>query len=167
MEDFPNCQTPEPTIPDEVCDQLQTGKGSRKRGAESSTESTPSKRSKSVPLCTIKSVKQVRVKKFKTTGLDYRVQFGDLQVHGLPDVLRQLHEVFESLLVRFTDGVAMHDQVRFIMHSPQLEYPISLPFMSRERLTVDRILAEIERVIQSNDAFKLDESITVNIIHVE
>ena len=82
-------------------------------------------------------------------------------------MLRQLHKVFESLLDRITDGVAMHDQVRFITHSPQLEYPISLPFMSRERLTVDRILAEIERVIQSNDAFKLDESITVNIIHVE
>ena len=99
-------------------------------------------------------------------GLDYRVQFGDLQLHGLPDVLRQLHEECESPLDRVTDGVAMHDQVRFIMHSPQLEYPISLPFMSRERLTVDRILAEIGRAIQSNDAFKLDKSITVNILHV-
>ena len=61
----------------------------------------------------------------------------------------------------------MHDQVRFIMHSPQLEYPISLPFMPHERLTMDRILAEIERVIQSNGALKLDKWITVNIIHVE
>ena len=60
----------------------------------------------------------------------------------------------------------MHDQVRFIMHSSQLEYPISLPLIPRERLTVDRILAEIERVIQTNDAFKLDKSITVNILHV-
>ena len=61
----------------------------------------------------------------------------------------------------------MHDQVRLITHSPQLEYPISLPFMSCERLTMDWILAEIERVNQSNGAFKLDKSITVNIIHVE
>ena len=79
-------------------------------------------------MFTIKSVKQDRVKKFKTRGLDYRVQFGDSQVHGLPDVLRQLHEEFQSLLDRVTDGVAMRDQVRFIMHSPQLEYPISLLF---------------------------------------
>ena len=84
------------------------------------------------------------MKKFKTTGLDYRVQFGDLQVHGFPDVLRHLHKVFESPLDRVIDGVAVHDQVRFVMHSPQLEYPISLPFMFRERLTVDRILVEIE-----------------------
>ena len=51
-------------------------------------------------------------------GLDYRVQFGDLQLHGLPDVLRQLHEECESPLDRVTDGVAMHDQVIFIMHFP-------------------------------------------------
>ena len=106
------------------------------------------------------------MKKFKTTGLDYRVQLGDLQVHDLPDVLRQLQEECESLLDRVTDGVARDDQVRFIMHSSQLECPISSPFMTRERFTVDRILAEIERVIQTNDAFKLDKSITVNILHV-
>ena len=55
--------------------------------------------SQAVLLFTIKSVKQVCMKRFKTTGLDYRVQFGDLHVHGLLDVLRQLHEEFESLLV--------------------------------------------------------------------
>ena len=98
LKDFPDCQTPEPTIPDKVCNHLQTGKGSRKRPVESSTESTPRKRSKTAPLFTIKLVKQVRVKMFKTKGLDYRLQFGDLQVQGLPDVLRQLHRVFESLL---------------------------------------------------------------------
>ena len=121
---------------------------------------------KTVPLFTIKTVKQVRVKKFKTTGLDYRVKFGDLQVHGLPNVLRQLHQVYDSLLDRVNDGASMHDQVRFIMQVRFIEYPISLSFMPRERLTVDRILAEIERVIQSNNAFKLDKSITVNILHV-
>ena len=56
---------------------------------------TPSKRSETVPLFTMKSVKQVRVKRFKSTGLDYRVQFVDLQRHGLPDVPRQLHEECE------------------------------------------------------------------------
>ena len=134
---------------------IQTGEGSRKRPFEASA--SQSKKSKTVPLFTIKSVKQVKVKKFKTTGLDYRVQFNDLQVSGLPTVLRRLHQVFDSLLDRVTDGVAVHDQVRFVMHSPQIEYPISLLFMSREKLTVERILAEIERVIQFNDTFTLDD----------
>ena len=109
---------------------IQTGKGSRKRHAEASAS-------------------QSEMKKFNTTGLDYKIQFNDLQVRGILDVLSRLHQVFDSLLDRVTEGVAMHDQVRFIMHSPQLEYPISLPFMPREKLTVERTLAEIERVIQS------------------
>ena len=107
------------------------------------------------------------MKTFKTTGLDYKIPFNDLQVRGILYVLSRLHQVFDSLLDRVTEDVAMHDQVRFIMHSPQLEYPISLPFMPHEKLIVERILAEIERVIQSNDAFMLNDSITVNIIHVE
>ena len=53
LKDFPDCQTPEPTIPEKVCDHSQTGKGSRKRAVESSTESTPRKRSKTAPLFTI------------------------------------------------------------------------------------------------------------------
>ena len=43
---------------------IQTGEGSRKRPAE--TSASQSKKSKTVPLFTIKSVKQVKVKKFKT-----------------------------------------------------------------------------------------------------
>ena len=126
---------------------IQTGKGSRKRHAEASAS-------------------QSEMKKFNTTGLDYKIQFNDLQVRGILDVLSWLHQVFDSLLDRVTEVIAMHDQVRF-MHSHQLEYPISLTLMPREKLTVERILAEIERVIQSNDTFTLDDSITVNIIHVE
>ena len=54
-----------------------------------------------------------------------------------------------------TEGVPLHDQVRFVLRSPQLETPISLPFMPRERLTTERVLAEVERVIQSNHEFRL------------
>ena len=39
--------------------------------------------------------------------------------------------------------------------------------MSRQRLTTERALAEIERVIQSNHEFRLIDSVNVNLIHVE
>ena len=41
-----------------------------------------------------------------------------------------------------------------MLRSPQLDPPISLPFMPRQRLTTARVLAEIERVIQSNREFR-------------
>jgi hypothetical protein len=54
-----------------------------------------------------------------------------------------------------------------VLHSPQLEKPISLPFMALSRLTTERVLAQIERVIQSNHEFRLNDSVKVNLVDVE
>ena len=71
------------------------------------------------------------------------------------------------MLNEVIDGVPAHDQVRFVLHSSQLEKSISFLFMSRECLTTERVLAEFERVIQSNHEFHLNDSVDVNIIYVE
>jgi hypothetical protein len=46
----------------------------------------------------------------------------------------RLHEIFESLLNTVTQDIPERDQVRFVLQSPQLETPISLSFLPRERL---------------------------------
>ena len=53
-----------------------------------------------------------------------------------------------------------------MLHSNQLEYPINFPFMAPNRLTTERILAEFERVIQSNRGFRLNDTVEINVIHV-
>jgi hypothetical protein len=63
--------------------------------------------------------------------------------------------------------MAPHDQVRLILNSDQLDKSISLPFLQRDRLTSARFLAAVERVVQSNDQFTLDDSVSVNVVHVE
>ena len=63
--------------------------------------------------------------------------------------------------------MASHDQVRLILNSHQLDRSISLPFLPREKLTPERFLAAVERVVQSNGHFTLDESVNVNVVHVE
>jgi hypothetical protein len=117
---------------------------------------------------TVTNMKQVKVKKFSTTGVDYTVQFTDTFVHlELSQFHDRLHGIFESILNTITRDIPEHDQVRFVLHSPQLEKPISLPFMALSRLTTERILAQIERVIQSNHEFRLNDSVKVNLVHVE
>ena len=102
----------------------------------------------------VTDLKQVRVRRFATTGLDYMIKFTDTLANlELWEYHTHLHEIFQSLL-----GVPVHDQVCFVLRSPQLEYPIFLPFMPREKLTSECILAEIERVITSNQDFRLDDS---------
>jgi hypothetical protein len=138
------------------------------RGEKRSFEDDGAETSKAENNFTVTNVKQVKVKKFGTTGTDYTVQFTDTFAHlELSQFHDRLHGIFESLLDSITRDVPEHDQVRFVLHSPQLEKPISLPFMALSRLTTERVLAQIERVIQSNHEFRLNDSVKVNLVHVE
>jgi hypothetical protein len=145
---------------------VQSGRG-EKRTADESGEGTSEQVSES-NYFTVTNVKQVKVKKFRTTGTDYTVRFTNTfanmelsQFHG------RLHEIFSSLLSEVVRDVPENDQVHFVLQSPQLDSPISLPFLHASRLTTERILAEIERVVQSNHEFRLNDSVNVNVIHVE
>ena len=98
------------------------------------------------------STKQVYVKRFKTTGMDYTVPFTNtLADFELSEYHNRLHEVFERLLQAITQGIQEHNQVCIVMRSPQLKNPISLPFMFLPQLTTERILSHVERVLQSNE----------------
>jgi hypothetical protein len=70
-------------------------------------------------------------------------------------------------LDNITRDIPEHDQVRFVLHSPQLEKPISLPVKALSPLTTERVFAQIERVIQSHHEFRLNESVKVNLVHVK
>jgi hypothetical protein len=145
---------------------VQSGRG-EKRSADESGEGTSEQVSES-NYFTVMKAKQVRVKKFRTTGTDYTVRFTNTFANmELSQYHNQLHEIFESLLNNVIKDVPENDQVRFVLQTPQLEKPISIPFLSASRLTAERILAQIERVVQSNHEFRLNDSVNVNVIHVE
>ena len=102
----------------------------------------------------VKSVTQVNMKKFNTKAMNYRVRFtnalADVEITGLQE---RLHEIFKQVLDETIGGIPPQDQVRFVLHSNQLEYPINFTFMALNHLTTERILAKFERVIQSNKEF--------------
>ena len=62
--------------------------------------------------------------------------------------------------------VMVNDYLRFVLRSEQLDTPISIPFLPLEELTTEKIFSQIERVIQSNQDFRLNDTVTVDIIHV-
>ena len=91
----------------------------------------------------IESVTQVNTKKFRTNAMNYRVQFTNaLADDEITSLHEQLHEIFQQILDETFGGVPPQDQVRFLLHSNQLDKPIHFPFMAAERLTSERILAE-------------------------
>ena len=81
-------------------------------------------------------------------------------------MLKTLDRLFTSVLSDMTTGIAAHDQVRFVMHSPQLTSAISLPFMPLKELTSRRIMFEVKRVLQSHEEFVLGDDIHLNLLYV-
>ena len=115
----------------------------------------------------IETRKKHRSKKFGMTATDHIVRFNNV----LHDVdLLESHErtqtIFHRLLADVTQDMDKKDQVRFVLRSQQLDTPISIPFLPLEQLTTERIFSQIERVIQSNQDFRLNDTVTVDIIHV-
>ena len=118
-------------------DEPQVGREQKRSFEETNDDNEPGQEGSyenevSDNVFTVQSVKQVNVKKFKTTGMDYHIQFTNAFANvELSEYHERLHELFESLLNEVTQGVPPNDQVRFVLHSPQLENPISFPFMPR------------------------------------
>ena len=70
---------------------------------------------------TLKDTKQVRVKKFRTNGMDYTIQFMDTFAHfELSQYHDRLHEIFQSVL-----DIPDHDRVRFVFQSPRIRNTLS------------------------------------------
>ena len=151
--------TPDNDLP---VDPIQTGRGEKRKSDE---QSLPSESGEY--YYNIETVKKHHSKKFGMTATDHIIRFNN--VLGDVDLLES-HErtqaIFHHLLADVTWDMDKKDQVRFVLRSEQLDTPISVPFLPVERLTTERIFSQIERVIQSNQDFRLNDTVTINIIHV-
>ena len=114
------------------------------------------------------SVTKHKSKKFRMTATDHTIRFNNvLSELDLIESYERTQAILEHLLNDVTQDMNEKDQVRFVLRSEQLDTPISLPFMPVVQLTTERVFSQIERVIQSNRDFRLNDTVTVDIIHVE
>ena len=149
-------------------EQVQTGRGQkRKDQSDVESESEQSEDEQGQYYYQLESRRKYHSKKFGMTATDHRVRFNNvLADRDLLESYETTHKIFRHLLEDVKEGMAPNDQVRFILRSDQLETPISLPFMTVERLTTERVYSELERVIQSNQEFRLNDTVTIDINHV-
>ena len=116
----------------------------------------------------IKNVRKQHSKKFNMTSTNHTVRFNNV-LHNV-DLLesqQRTYAIFHHLLEDVTADMNPNDQVRFVLRSDQLQTPISIPFCSLEELTTEKVLSYVERVVQSNEEFRLNDAVSVDIIHVE
>ena len=152
-------------------DEVQTGRGEKRKyesDVESESEDEQNEDEQGQYYYQIESRRKYHSKKFGMTATDHRVRFNNvLADRDLLESYETTHKIIYHLLEDVKEGMAPNDQVRFILRSEQLETPISLPFMTVERLTTERVYSELERVIQSNQEFRLNDTVTIDINHVE
>ena len=116
----------------------------------------------------IQTVRKRYSKKFGMTATDHIVQFNNgLHNVDLLESQERTHAIFHHLLEDVTTGMSPNDQVRFILRSDQLQTPISIPFLPLEKLTTEKVLSHVEKIVQSNEEFRLNDTVTIDIIHVE
>ena len=144
----------------EPSDILQTGRGEKRKSDE---QLLPEKE-----FYQKESVTKHHSKKFGMTATDHTIRFNSvLNELDLIESYERTQAIFEHILKDVTRDMNEKDQVRFVLRSDQLDTPISIPFMSVEQLTTERVFSQIERVIQSNRDFRLNDTVTVDIIRVE
>ena len=156
-------------------DEVQTGRGEKRKNEEDqddeeplSTESEDEQDEQGQYYYHIESRKKYHSKKFGMTATDHKVRFNNvLADFDLLESYESTLKIFHHLLEEVTEGMATNDKVRFILRSEQLETPISLPFMTVEQLNAERVFSQIERVIQSNQEFRLNDTVTIDINHVK
>ena len=145
---------------DDIIRNVQTGRGEKRKSDESLLPEQD--------FYEKESVTKTKSKKFRTSATDHRVRFNNVVSDlDLIEGYQRTQAIFEHLLNDVTAGMNDQDQVRFVLRSEQLDTPISMPFMTVEQLTPERVFSQIERVIQSNRDFRLNDTVVVDIIHVE
>ena len=116
----------------------------------------------------IENVKKQYSKKFRMASTNHTVRFNNvLDNVDLLETQQRTYAIFHHLLEDVTTDMNPNDKVRFVLRSDQLQTPISLPFLPLEELTTEKVLSNIERVVQSNEEFRLNDTVTIDLIHIE
>ena len=116
----------------------------------------------------IKPVRKHHSQKFNMTAKNYSVRFNNvLDDVDLLESQKRTYGIFDHLIKDVTEGMNSTDQVRFVLSSKQLQTPIALPFCSLEELTTEKVLSQVEKVVQSNEEFRLNDTVNIDIIRVE
>ena len=139
----------------------QTGRGEKRKSDDQDEEPQQD-------YYEMETVRKHHSKKFDMTATDHTVRFNNV-LHDV-DLLEsheRTHAIFHHLIEDVTSDMNPNDQVRFVLRSDQLQTPISIPFLPVEKLTTEKVLSHIEKVIQSNEDFRLNHTVTVDIIHGE
>ena len=139
----------------------QTGRGEKRESDDQGAEPQQD-------YYEMKTVRKHHLKKFDMTATTHEVRFNnDLKDIDLLESLQRIHAIFHHMIEEVTKDMNPNDRVHFVLRSDQLQTPISIPFLPVEKFTTEKVLSYVEKVVQSNEEFRLNDTVNIDITHVE
>ena len=146
---------------EEELDHEQTGRGKKRKSENQNVEQEQD-------YYQIKPIRDHHSQKFNMTAKNYGVHFNNvLDDVNLLESRNRTYGIFDHLIKDVTEGMNPSDQVRFVLSSNQLQTPIAIPFCPLEELTTEKVLSHVEKVVQSNQEFRLNTTVNIDVIRVE
>ena len=116
------------------------------------------------PIFDVREISKRTNKKFNTNYQFYEARLQNKNSFTpSPDNVATL---LTSLLEDITPDIDDRDSIGLSLQSPSLDYPVSLPQTRKEDLTPAKIFQHIESVLNSNDDFRIDQELKMNVTHV-
>ena len=104
---------------------------------------------------TLSETGRLRCKKFNIRGSYHRLNVSEIpDGASLPDVLLLIEDLFNRILKQLLYDkendrpIPDTDRVRMAIKSPDLKYEVFIPFVPPSELSTDRVLFEIDKVLQ-------------------
>ena len=94
----------------------------------------------------------------------WQVRF-NLDEDDLDNLRRVVVDIFNNLIDRVANDLNENNLIRVVIHHPPFDRPINLSIMT-SNLDAERIITEIERVIQSNEDLNINEDFVVDLIKI-
>ena len=113
----------------------------------------------------IVETKKIEVQKFRTKGVDYRLEFRKEKFsENFETVLLNLYFAFDEFLSFIFSNTPTNVFVRIVILSQYFDKPVPLRYQPRSLVTPELIFAELQKVIQSKDNFRLDGGLRAHVL---
>ena len=97
-------------------------------------------------------------------NISYRLQVNEnLMNRRISDIIGEMYTMFDNLVTNLRNELQNGDLVRLYLNHPILNVPIIISARPIEELTVEDIMTEVEKVLQSEEELKLDEQFEIHV----
>ena len=106
---------------------------------------------------TIVSENVTHSKKYQCTQTSFNIVFKNIHNKSFLESYNYIVEMFQAIVEKFMPDLNIQDKIRVVFDHDLLEYPVSIPFVNRDKFTAENLLNVFELAFQSYKTINITE----------